>query len=479
MNITNLIEQKAEQWPQQIAIHDAEGKLTYSELVKKVNDTVELLRLHGIKDGMGVGVLGKNSRDFIIMVLAVMKTKAVVMPISKELKAHEINNILETAGLHVLIDDGNSLAIKRQAETPKVEVDQYTWQVVYHRVWEGEHMIPAIPSAALVRFTSGTTGTAKGVVLSHQSIKERIETVNKTMNLGTNDVIIWVLSMAYHFVVSILLYLRFGCAVVICKDFSAKTILANIETHGGTLLYGSPMHIRMLAADRTEQQLPTIKHVISTSTGIARRQCEAFYQRFTIPVQQAYGIIEVGLPIINLDKAQESPDAVGYTLEGYEVEILDDDFTVLPPNTVGHLAMRGPGMFVAYLNPFRTREEALQGGWFFTGDLATKTEDGLVKIAGRKKSMINVAGNKVFPEEVEKVLNSHPSIAVSQVKGITHRLMGEMVTADVVLSNQEEEIDIEKLIGYCRERLSTYKVPQKIKIVSKLDMTDSGKLIRG
>src|SRR4030095_2087491 len=107
------------------------------------------------------------------------------------------------------------------------------------------------------------------------------------------------------------------------------------------------------------------------------------------------------------------PDSIGYAVNGYEVAILNDDFKELPPGSTGNLAIKGPGMLDGYLSPPTSREAILQHGWFMTGDLASKNSDGLIKVEGRKKSMINVAGNKVFPEDVESVLNRHPAILFS------------------------------------------------------------------
>ena len=133
--------------------------------------------------------------------------------------------------------------------------------------------------------------------------------------------------------------------------------------------------------------------------------------RFGLPVTQAYGIIEVGLPVGNLTAAREHPDAIGHAFADYEVAALGPDGTPVPAGVMGRLAMRGPGMFDAYLSPPRKREEVLEHGWFMTGDLATIDADGLVTVAGREKSMINVAGLKVFPEEVEATLAEAEGVA--------------------------------------------------------------------
>ena len=238
------------------------------------------------------------------------------------------------------------------------------------------------------------------------------------------------------------------------------------------------MHIRMLAADKSDRRMDYVKKTISTSTAISKAQCDAFHKRFGKHVTQAYGIIEIGLPVINLQKSAEAPDAIGYAVPGYTVEILDDNFQTIPPGKVGHLAMRGPGMFDAYLFPPQMRDAILQQGWFMTGDLASKNSEGLITVEGRRKSMINVAGNKVFPEEVEAVLNQYPGIKNSRVSGYQHALLGECVQVEIVMHDKTESPTSETLRKFCREHLSPYKVPQQFIFVDELAMTDSGKVKR-
>jgi acyl-coenzyme A synthetase/AMP-(fatty) acid ligase len=237
------------------------------------------------------------------------------------------------------------------------------------------------------------------------------------------------------------------------------------------------MQIRLLANDTSDIQMPSLKRVISTSAAISLDVCLAFKKRFNIDVSQAYGIIEIGLPMINSVKSAENPEAVGHALPDYSVEILDENYNPVPPGTVGFLAIKGPGMFDAYLTPPCLREDVLKNGYFLTADYATKTADGLVKVEGREKSMINVSGNKVFAEEVEAILETIPEIKLSRISGVPHPLMGQIIQAELVL-HEGKTIDVEEVLTYCRKRLSTYKIPQRVKIVDSLPMTGSGKIQR-
>ena len=475
MNIYKIITDASEKWGSKAAVYDEYGTLSFFELEKEVVDLSEKLKSLGVSEGHCIGVMARNSRQFIIGIFAGLGCGASVMPLSHQMKKTELEQCIEEAGLHFLIDD-------KSGQSPLEGILEIKMKIGCFRFAETTRskssiFAPHISNAAFVRFTSGTTGKSKGVVVSHESVYERIQAANKSLKLGPEDTIVWVLPMAYHFMVSIVLYIYYGAAIAITKDFLAKTILEYTDNYKGTLLYAAPMHIRMLAGDVSGASLPSLKTVISTSAGVSLEACIAFKKRFEIDVSQAYGIIEIGLPIINKKKSSEHPEAVGYALPDYQVEIIDENNKILPVGEIGKLAIKGPGMFDGYLTPPQKRDEILNEGWFMTGDLASKIDGGLIKIEGREKSMINVAGNKVFPEEVEGILNAHSAVSISQIFGNKHALMGEIVEAKVVLTiGQDATAD--QLMTWCRQRLSAYKVPQVIHFVSTIEMTGSGKLVR-
>lgn len=476
MNVYDIIHRAAVNWGDKPAIYDEYGILTFKELETEVTGLTEKLKALGVSEGNAIGVIARNSRQFIIGIFAGIGCGATVMPLSHQMRKSEIEQVIVEAGLHFIIDDKSGQAISTIAKE-EIPLSIGAFRFAETDAPKTECFAPHVKDPAFIRFTSGTTGKSKGVVVSHQSVLERIEAANKALHLGPGDTVVWVLPMAYHFMVSIVLYIYYGTAIAIVKDFMAKTILEYTNKYNGTLLYASPMHIRMLAGDTSGAAMPSLKTVISTSAGVSLEACVAFKERFGIDVSQAYGIIEIGLPIINHKKSADHPEAVGHALPDYQVEILDEHNTILPAGSIGKLAIKGPGMFDGYLSPPRKRDEVLNDGWFMTGDLASKTESGLIKVEGREKSMINVSGNKVFPEEVETVLNAHTAVALSKIFGNKHPLMGEIVEANVVLK-PGQEISGEALITWCRQRLSTYKVPQIVHFVDTIEMTGSGKVAR-
>lgn len=474
--VYTVLREAAEKWPNAPAVFDEFGTLSFRELYEEAEALkVQLLEL-GIHQGMGIGVMARNSRNFITGIFAVIGCGATVMPMSHQLKGAEIDEVLREAKLHGIMDDQHGVCpIDGEKTILSMKIEAFRFS--FSSIAKDHIFAPHVKHPAFMRFTSGTTGKSKGVLISHQSAIERVTCANKVLNLGPSDTVVWVLPMAYHFVVSILLYVKYGAAIAIAKDFLPKNIIDIANEHKGTLLYASPMQIRLLAHSSGEEKMPDLKMVISTSAAISSAVCIDFYKRFDIHVSQAYGIIEIGLPMINHIRSSENPEAVGQVLPDYDVQILDEDYTVLPAGEVGRLGIKGPGMFDAYLTPPTLREEVLVNGYFLTADFATKSKDGLVKVEGREKSVINISGNKVFPEEVEGVLETIPEIKMAKISGIPHPLMGQIVQAELILQDGTE-IDVEEVLTYCRKRLSTYKIPQRVKIVDELPMTPSGKLIR-
>ncbi|BCX82458.1 long-chain acyl-CoA synthetase [Methylomarinovum caldicuralii] len=472
-SVEEILALAAETWPERPAILDAEGAVSYAELYRDSRRLKAALLQAGMGPGMGLGIMGRNSRHFVAAMFAGMGCGATVFPLSHQLKAAEIARILQDTGLHGILDDGHGIE-PLPGGGPLPGADG-RWRFSRTAVPPDRAVTP-LADAAFVRYTSGTTGRSKGVVLSHRRILERVEVTRRALGLTPEDAVLWILPMAFHFLVTILVYIRSGAAIVLARDLLAHHLTEAANRHRATLLYASPMPIRMLTA-APQGAFSTLKMVISTSSAIPPAVARAFTARHGIPVVQAYGVIEAGLPLIDRLSAAADPETVGYPIAEFEAALFDDRLSPVAPGQSGRLALRGPGLFDAYLNPWQPAETVLADGWFLTGDLARLREDGRLVVCGREKDVINVAGNKVFPEEVEAILGAHPDVGLARVYGEPHPLTGEIVCAEVV-ARPGAVLDAEALRDFCRDRLSTYKVPQRLRQVPAIPLTPSGKVKR-
>ena len=372
----------------------------------------------------------------------------------------------------LLIEKNISLTLSE--ENTRINIDENFDLIIFNNI-TSESIINKFPDAAFIRPSSGTTGRSKGVVISHRAVFERIDAANQGLKLNEEDKVLWVLPMAFHFLVSIILYIKYGTGIIISDDFYAESVLENANKHKATMLYASPLHYRLLNSYGTDRKFDTLKTAICTSAGLEVESIAKFQEKFKLSICQAYGIIEIGLPLINNDPAKSG--SIGKALPAYQANIFDDEMNPLPACTNGDFAIKGPGMFSGYLWPQQPAEKVFYQSWFMTGDIAQMDLNGFVTISGRKKSVINISGNKVFPEEVENVLRSHPEIADVRVYKGTHALTGELVEAEIILAGNSH-LSTMQIVSYCRKHLADIKIPQRIVFVDYINKTKTGKTIR-
>jgi long-chain acyl-CoA synthetase len=477
MNLVELLDAIAERQPEHPAIiGPAEGEvLSYAQFKARVDETAGLLQSHGVRQGHCVGLHCPSGREYIRLTYAIWRLGACVVPIPTELSGEEKMRVCQGIVLdHVLSDRKGQSVLSPAFAEPVQRVDELIGIAPAKRFRETPAGFAEV-NAAFIRFTSGTTGTSKGVVLSHETIRDRIHAANEALNIGSEDKVLWLLSMSYHFAVSIVAYLSFGAAIVLARNHFAKTLIEACNHHGITLIYGAPMHYELMAHDAGSERLPSLRLAISTTIALNRSTVEAFDRRFGHTLSQALGVIEIGLPCIDRYMRPDKWGSVGKLLPAYELRMED----VGLGNELRRIKFRGKGFFDAYYDPWRTREQVMADGWFDTGDLGVLDSDGYLFIKGRSKDIINVAGMKFFPQEVEVVLNAFPGVQESCVFAHKHELFGEVPHAQVVLATPDSapvgELELKEFLG---QHLAPYKIPEQVEIVPALVRTASGKLVR-
>jgi long-chain acyl-CoA synthetase len=279
--------------------------------------------------------------------------------------------------------------------------------------------------------------------------------------------------MSFHFVVTILLYLRRGATVVICRQPFPESFLEAARRRAGTVFYATPFHYHVLATSPLVPPdcLAGLRLAVSVAMKLGDETAKAFAVKFGFGLVDAYGIIEVGLPFINSGAGVRKRGCVGRAQPGYEIQISEPD-----KEGVGAILLRGPGMFDAYVSPWQRRGDLARDGWFDTGDVGRLDDSGELFILGRKKNVINFAGMKVFPDEVEVVLGAHPAVAECQVYGVSHPLWGQMPCARIVVRAGMVAPAVNELRRFCFQRLASHKVPKDFEFVERLNRTASGKL---
>src|SRR5882724_5735148 len=487
MNLVELLYASADRYPARRAVTDVRSgrSLSYGQLARETQRVAAFLKSEGVEPGQRIGLLAPNDPAYLPAAFGLLAAGACLVPLASNLTPVEVAEIVREVQLNGClawpradgradVPGGPADAAVRRAVVRGGECDGFTFRWIDRGV-RAPAEFDAL-NAAFIRFTSGTTARAKGVVLSHEATAARVEAADRVLGFREEDRILWVLPLAYHFAVTIVAYVRAGAHILLCPDTLPKAMVDAIRRLTPSVLYAAPLHFERMANLGPSERLSSIRVTLSTAAPISPAVMERFESVYGVPVGQAYGIIEAGLPCINLGTEGLPVTSVGRPVPGYEVAVLADDGTRLPPDELGEIGVRGDGLFSAYYAPWRRRELIMSNGWFLTGDLGLLDKTGALHLKGRKKTVIFVAGLKFFPEEVEDCINQFPGVKESRVFSRPHARVGEVPCAEVVLDPRHS--DLEALKAHCARVLSTYKVPVEFTIVDAVPRTPSGKIRR-
>ena len=474
-NIAQTIRREAAPHAGNTAVAEGPRAVTYAELFAACDDAARELRSCGVVPLQRVGLLCRDGIEYVAVSLAVLEIGAVIVPLSPSLTEDEVADAIARIDVEWLLFEtdlysgtGTMLALGDWCERSLSVAERRT---------SGPHPAGfADLNPAFIRFSSGTTGTSKGILLSHEAILERTTAADAALRITHEDVVMWVLSMSYHFVVTILLFLRRAATIVVCQQPFPGALLDALTRHRGTFVYASPFHYQLLNTSSavSSDTFAGVRMAVSTAMSLPHETADAFVAKFGFELTGAYGIIEVGLPFVDTLARPGSRTSVGQILPGYEVRIADAD-----ADGRGRILLRGKGMFDAYFSPWQPREHVLEHGWFDTGDIGWLDHDGVLFIVGREKNVINFTGMKVFPYEVEEVLNRHPQVVESLVYAKPHELYGQLPVAKVVPRSMARVSSLPALRQYCYQHLAAYKVPKEFEFVPELPHTANRKLVRG
>ena len=461
MNLTELLDTTAKRWPQKPAIIEDGVVLSYGGLAQQVGEFAQQISALNVGAGSRVGLAFPNGIAYVALTFALWRLNIVVVPVPTECPEEEIEEIAVAMQLAGIL-------------TPKPRTNSVTVAPDCHFT----KLTPATPpdnhglNLAFIRFTSGTTSARKGVALSHETIRDRVLSANKAFSVTPDDTVIWCLPMAHHFLITIVLYIEVGATIVLARHVTAKPFLEAVNHWKGTVLYAAPFHFSMWARDNSAAQIPSVRLAVSTTCALPQTVADDFFKRFNRALVQGLGVIELGLVALNTAAPREKWNSVGQVAGDFQLRIVNPD-----AEGCGELAVRGPGIFDAYVAPWVPREEVMRDGWFFTGDIGRVDAEGFLFLLSRKTAVINLAGRKVFPEEIETVLNRHPAVSESRVYGKLHPHLGETVEAEVVLSSPDSKLDT--IHAFCREHLASYKIPTRFTVVAALPRTPvTGKIRR-
>ncbi|MFF6787228.1 AMP-binding protein [Streptomyces sp. NPDC012510] len=483
-----------------IAIRYPGGDLTYTQLDDKAARLATVLADGGTGDGDRVAHLGLNSSSFLVTLLAAHRLGAVFVPVNFRLAEAELEAVLVRSGATALVcEEGHRESVDKVRDRTALARfllvdDDCEVPTAGASGWEpwAPRIAAAAPTAsiavkgaddpAILMFTSGTTGTPKGVVLTHGNVWWNSVNVELRLDTRRGDVT-YAAAPLFHigalnsFVLRTLVR---GGTVVIRRGFDPRTCLEDLVTHRVNSMFGVAQMFAALARQPGlfDEDLSHLRSIVVAGAPVPPSLIE-LYARQGVLLQQAWGLTETApfathLPV---ERTLDKIGSAGIPMPFTEVRVVDAATnTPLRPGDPGEIVVRGPNVTAGYWNtPEANRAAFDEEGWFHSGDIGYLDEDGYLYIVDRLKDMIISGGENVYPAEVERVLASMPGVVDVAVVGIPDEQWGETVQA-VMSVDDTAAITLEAVHEYAAGQLARYKLPRRLKIVPAVPRNASGKL---
>lgn len=484
-NFALLVQATCERVPERAALFYRGRWTSYRELGRHIDAWVEALRAAGAAPGCCVSLWLPNSPAFVAAFIATLRLGAVVAPLGVLLKSREVRARLALAGAAVLVTTpalAGELAHDGGGEPCRVlAVDAAGLEVTGGATKSG-----AVPRSrddvAVLIFTSGTTGAARAVELTHGGIAWNAHALAQAFAMTADDVQLAAAPLSHVLAMTGVMNasLLTGGALVLVERFEAPVAFSLLASTGITGLLGAPpMFVSLLREAQAAPVAPRLRFAMAGGAALATTVARDIEETFQCTLREGYGMSEVGGGIAGapLDRPRKS-QSVGPAFPGSELRIVElGTRTVLPLGARGEVQVRSPSVMRGYRGEEDATQAALDGeGWLSTGDVGYLDEDGYLFLVDRKKDLIIRSGYNVYPGEVEEVLLAYPGVLEAAVLGVPDDEVGEEVVALVVPAQQAETLEPEAVKTYAREHLAAYKYPRRVIVVKELPKGPTGKV---
>ncbi len=501
LNLAMLLEQSAGRDPGKLAVMLDDHKLRYAEVNGAANKVANALVKLGVQPGDKVALMLPNTPHFPICYYAILKAGATVVPLNVLFKQNEVQYHLEDSDSVALIVwegfAGEAVPGFQRAESCHklivVQAPGSTAELPEGALGFNQLLADNAPTfdtvqrmpddTAVILYTSGTTGRPKGAELSHFNMFfNAMVSAEKLLGLTGDDVLLATLPLFHSFgqtcVMNVTMFL--GATMTMLPRFDPVKAAEIIQRDKVTFFAGVPtMYFYLLNHPEVAKfDLSSLRRCVSGGASMPVEVMHAFNSRYNVTILEGYGLSETS-PVASFNHLDRpaKPGSIGTPLWGVQMEVMDPEGKPLPPGELGEIVIRGHNVMKGYYKRPEATAEAIRNGWFHTGDLAKKDEEGYFFIVDRVKDMIIRGGFNVYPREIEEVLYAHPAVAEAAVIGVPDQALGEEIKAVVALKPGQSATE-QELIDYCKERLAAYKYPRSVEFRESLPKTATGKILK-
>ena len=490
MNIATHLDAASLFFPDKTAIIFEDRSISYSDLADLADRTARGLPGLGIAAGDRVAIFLPNIPEFPIVYYALQKIGAVAVSLNAMLKKDEVRYILKDSGARAVFTTLDLLA-----EVPKDGLPDMSHAIVVDKTsGSGLHLSDIMASSqaslatmdmdtdapAAILYTSGTTGFPKGAVLSQANIISNTNAAVFHSKMETRDVLHLFLPLFHCFGQNFILNsgIKVGATLVLHQRFEPGAVLDAMKKHHVTMFFAVPtIYIYLLGMNIPPSELASLRYCFTAAANMPPDVARRWQETYGLVINDGYGLTECSPFASYNHDFQYKPGSIGSPIINVEMKVMDSAGNELPAGTWGELCIKGPNVMKGYWRRPEATAEAIRNGWLHTGDIGIQDEQGYFSIVDRVKDMINSAGNKIYPAEVENVLFQHPAVHEVAVFGMPDPEKGEAVKAAVVLK-PGEYIPEAELIAFCRSRMAVFKAPRQVVFVSELPKSPTGKILK-
>ncbi|MGI8645014.1 MAG: long-chain-fatty-acid--CoA ligase [Nocardioides sp.] len=511
-NLAILLEDSARRYPGRDAVVLGDTRLTYAQVDAAANQVANLLVGKGIEPGDRVALTCPNLPYFPIIYYGILKAGGVVVPLNVLNKARENTYFLDdseakiyfcfqgTPELH-MGDEGYAgfgaaescddffLVMADPSAAASVEGTTTFASAVKDQPTTFSSVVTDETDTAVILYTSGTTGQSKGAELSHSNLVMNALTCNRLFDSKpATDTHLLALPLFHSFGSTVQMNAGFALAatLVLLPRFDAQQAVALMQKEDITFFAGVPtmwwglLHALDEGVDVDVERIAgNLRVAASGGSSLPVEIIKDVQSKLGVQILEGYGLSETS-PVATFSDPDRDPvpGSIGIPIWGVECKLISDDWkTVEGADEIGEIAIRGHNIMKGYLNRPEATAEVTRDGWFRSGDLARRDEDGNYYIVDRSKDMIIRGGFNVYPREVEEVLMTHEAVSLAAVIGIPHESHGEEIKA-VVIRNEGASVTEEELVAWSKDQMASYKYPRVVEFVDNLPMTATGKILK-
>ncbi|HKU72998.1 MAG TPA: long-chain-fatty-acid--CoA ligase [Pyrinomonadaceae bacterium] len=491
-SIPELLKQRADAAPDKPFLFSETDKrqFTYRHFEAAVQRTARMLAGRGVGRGDVVSLLLPNSVEYVIAYFACWQIGALAGPINSLLKSQEISYVISNSEAKALLVNSEFLPVVEtiRDELPSLQaVIQFDNETEVTSTYsDGPALLADIDCdhEAIIIYTSGTTGKPKGCLLTHGNVIANARQISSWLGFTENDRLLTMMPLFHMNAVSVttMSALYAGGSSVVSAKFSASRFWQIVSDYQITSFGSVATMLSMLLStypDGVPGDLKTdqLRFAMCGSAPVPAEVLRRFEERFNCLVIEGYGLSESTCrSTFNPPDQRRRPGSCGVPI-GNEMSVVDEEDREVPDGELGEIVLRGENILKGYYKNDAANATAFRNGWFHTGDIGYRDEDGFYFIVDRKSDMIIRGGENIYPREIDEVLYQHPAVAAAAAVGVPDALYGEEVAAVVVLK-PGAHTNAQEVIDFCKARLADFKCPKTVHFVEDIPKGPTGKLLK-